>query len=112
VEDEVVLQGQAEDKAARNANLEPFDIAGVDHMAIISANIDKISQIANNLTNADGIIPIAEMPNQETHHNNAIVLNKESNEDDAAADQGDDYDDEISTHKDDEISDDDDNSLP
>jgi hypothetical protein len=64
VEDEVVLQGQAKDKAARNANLEPFDMAGVDHMAIIPANIDKIAQIANNLTNADGIIAIADMPNQ------------------------------------------------
>jgi hypothetical protein len=111
VEDEVVLQGQAEDEAARNANLEPFNIAGVDHTAIIPANVDKIAQIASNLTNADGIIAIADMPNQQTHHDNAIVLNEESNKDNAANDQGDDYDDEIDNHKDDEISDDDGNSL-
>jgi hypothetical protein len=110
VEDEVVLQGQAEDEAARNANLDPFNITGMDHTAIIPANIDKIAQIADDLTNADGIIAIADMPNQQTHHNNTIILNEESNEDDAADDQGNDYDDEISNHKDYEPSDDDGNS--
>jgi hypothetical protein len=110
MDDEVMLQGQAEDETARNANLEPFDIAGVDHTAIIPANIDKIAQIANDLTNADGIIAIVYMPNQQTHHNNTIVLNEESNEDNADDNQGNDYNDEISNHRDDEISDDDDNS--
>jgi hypothetical protein len=87
VEDEVMLHGQAEDKAALNANLEPFIIVGVDHTAIIPANVYKISQITNNLTDADGIIAIGDMPNQQTHHNNAIlVLNEESNEDNTADD--------------------------
>ncbi len=104
-----MLQGQAEDKAACNANLEPFNITGVDHTAIIPANVDNIAQFAGNLTNADGIM--ADMPNQQTHHDNAIVLNEESNEYDAVNNQGNDYNDEISNHKDDYTSDDDGNSL-
>jgi hypothetical protein len=60
VEVKVMLEGKAKDKAAHNANLEPFDIAGVDQLAIIHTNNDKIAMIANDLNYDDGIIAIAD----------------------------------------------------
>jgi hypothetical protein len=78
VEDKVVLQGKATDEATQNANLELFDIAGVDHVAIIHANNDKISKITNDLNDDDGIIAISDVPNHQIHKN-TIVLNEKSN---------------------------------
>ncbi len=104
VEDGFMLQEQAKDKATHNANLEPFDIAGVDPMAIIHANNDKIAKIANNVNNDDGIMAIADVPNHQTHKD-TIILNKESDEDNATNDQDDDNNDKIGDHNNDEISD-------
>jgi hypothetical protein len=41
IEEELVPQGRAEDAAARNANLQPFDVAGVAAAPIVHANVDK-----------------------------------------------------------------------
>ena len=52
IEEELVLQGQAEDAAARNANLQPFDITGVGAALIVHANADKIDDYKLTMTAA------------------------------------------------------------
>jgi hypothetical protein len=52
IEEELVLQGQAEDAAARNANLQPFDITGVGAASIVHANADKIDDYKLTMTAA------------------------------------------------------------
>ena len=42
IEVELVPQGQAKDAAARNANIQPFDVAGVVAVPIVHANADKL----------------------------------------------------------------------
>jgi len=42
IKEELVPQGQAEDAVARNANIQPFDVAGVMAAPIIHANADKL----------------------------------------------------------------------
>jgi hypothetical protein len=44
IEEELVPQGQAEDAAARNANLQPFDVAGVVAAPIVHANADELAE--------------------------------------------------------------------
>jgi len=50
IEEELVPQGRAEDAAARNANLQPFDIAGVAAAPILHANTDKLDDYKINTT--------------------------------------------------------------
>jgi hypothetical protein len=54
IEEELVPQGQAKDAAARNANLQSFDVAGVDRVDNYDYKIDD-----NN-----GIIAVADIPQQ------------------------------------------------
>ena len=44
IEEELVPQGQAEDAVARNANLQPFDVAGVVAAPIVHANADELAE--------------------------------------------------------------------
>ena len=62
IEKELVLQGQAEEAAARNANLQPFDIAGVGAAPIVHANAEKINDYK--IDNNGGIIAVGDIPQQ------------------------------------------------
>jgi hypothetical protein len=42
IEEEMVPQGRVEDAAARNANLQQFDVAGVEAAPIVHTNADKL----------------------------------------------------------------------
>ncbi len=64
IEDKIELQGHAKDAAARNANHKPFNIAGVDALAIIRANNNKINIINDD---DDGILSIATIPGNNNH---------------------------------------------
>ncbi len=48
--------GRAEDAAARNANLQPFDVAGVEAAPIVHANTDELDDYE--IDNDDGIIAV------------------------------------------------------
>jgi hypothetical protein len=48
MEDEIEPQGRAKDAAARNANLEPINAAGVDTPTIIHANANEIDDADDN----------------------------------------------------------------
>jgi hypothetical protein len=45
IEDKIKPQGHAKDATARNANLKPLDVTGVDMLTIICANNNKIDKI-------------------------------------------------------------------
>jgi hypothetical protein len=59
IEDKIEPQGCAKDAAAHNANLEPFNVAGVDTPMIIRANNNEIDKINDD---SDGILLIATIP--------------------------------------------------
>jgi hypothetical protein len=59
IEDKIEPQGHAKDATVHNANIEPFNVAGVDALMIIHANNDKIDEIDDN--NND-IMSIATIP--------------------------------------------------
>ncbi len=65
IEEELVPQGQDEDAAACNANLQPFDVAGVAAAPIVHANADKLDDYK--IDNDDGIIAIGDIPQQPPH---------------------------------------------
>ncbi len=66
IEEELIPQGQAEDAAARNANLEPFDIAGVAAASLIlHANTDELDDYK--IDNDNGIIAVGDIPQQPPH---------------------------------------------
>jgi hypothetical protein len=69
IEDKIKPQGHAEDAAARNSNLEPFNAAGVDVPTIVRANNNKIDVINDN---KDGIPLIATIPENDNH--NPLIL--------------------------------------
>ncbi len=60
IKEELVPQGQAKDAAARNANLQPFDIAGVVAASIIHTNTDKLEDYE--IDDDNGIIAIGDIP--------------------------------------------------
>jgi hypothetical protein len=64
IEDKTKPQGCAKVAAARNANLEPFNLTGVVAPMIIHANNNKINVINDN---NDGILLIATIPENNNH---------------------------------------------
>jgi hypothetical protein len=86
IEEELVPQGRAKDAAARNANLQPFNIAGVAAAPIVHANADKF--VDYKIDDNDGIIAVGDVPQQPPH----IPLVVNDTEDDAAAGSDDDDD--------------------
>ena len=89
IEMELVPQGQAEDAAARNANIQPFDVAGVVAAPIVHANADELDDYE--IDDDDSIIAVGEdIPQQPPH---ALVVNDTDNDDDAPG-SGDDNDDD------------------
>jgi hypothetical protein len=80
IEGKIEPQGHAKDNAAGNANIEPFDITGVDAPTIVLANNDKINKIDDNNNN---IMSIATIP--PANDPNPLVLPDTSGNDDAGA---------------------------
>ena len=66
IEEELVPQGRAKDAAACNANLQPFNVAGVVAALIIHANADKLDNYKND--NNDGIIAVGDIPPTTPSH--------------------------------------------
>ena len=62
IEEELVPQGQAKDAAARNANLQPFDVAGVVAASIVHANADELDDYE--IDDDDGIMAVDDIPQQ------------------------------------------------
>ena len=67
--DRIKPQGCAEDAPAQNANIEPFDIAGVDTPTILCANDDEINKTDDN---DEDIMSIATIP--PANNPNPLVL--------------------------------------
>jgi hypothetical protein len=65
IEEELVPQGRAKDATARNANLRPYDVAGVAAAPIVHANADKF--VDYKIDNDDRIIAIGDIPQQPPH---------------------------------------------
>ncbi len=63
IEEELVPQG--EDAAARNANLRPFDVAGVVAAPIVHTNTDNLNNYE--IDDNDGIIAVGDIPQQPPH---------------------------------------------
>jgi hypothetical protein len=62
--DKIEPQGRTEDAAARNANIEPFNIAGVDAPTIVRTNDNEINKINDDNNN---IMSIARQPATQIH---------------------------------------------
>ncbi len=62
IKEELVPQGCAEDAAACNANLRPFDITGVAAALIVHANADEF--VDYKIDDDNGIIAIGDVPQQ------------------------------------------------
>jgi hypothetical protein len=110
IEEELVPQGRAEDAAARNANFQPFDVAGVVAAPIVHANADELDDYK--IDNNDGIIAVEDIP-QQPPHAPLIVNDTEDDDDDDAAGSGDDDDVDVDEDEDyDYLLDKDDNNEP
>ena len=86
IDGKIEPQVRAKDAAARNANLEPFNVAGVDTPTILCTNNDKINKINDN---NDSILSISTI--QANINHGPLILpntsdsdtldNKDQNED-------------------------------
>ncbi len=65
IEEELVPQGRAEDAAARNAKLRPFDVARVAAAPIVHANTDEF--VDYKIDDNGGIIAVKDIPQQPPH---------------------------------------------
>jgi hypothetical protein len=111
IKEELVPQGQAEDAAACNANIQPFDVAGVVAAPIVHANVDELDDYE--IDDDDGIIAVGDIPQQPPHA--PLVVNDTDNDDDAAGSGDDDDDDDdvvdVGEDEDDSSDEDDDEEL-
>ena len=110
IEEELVPQGRAEDAAACNANLQPFDVAGVVAAPIVHANADKLDDYESD--DDDGIIAIGVIPQQPPHA--PLEINDTDDDDDEAATEASDDDNDNDNNNDnddngDDIDEDEDN---
>ncbi len=85
IEEELVPQGRAEDAAARNANLQPFDVTGVAAAPIVHANTDKLDDYK--IDNDNDIIVVRDIPQQPPHA--PLVVNDTDDDDDDTVESGD-----------------------
>jgi hypothetical protein len=99
IEEELIPQGRAEDAAARNANLRPFDVAGVAAAPIVHANADKF--VDYKIDDNNSIIAIGDIPQQLPH----VPLVVNNTDDDVAAGSDDD-------NNEDDLPDEDDDNKP
>ena len=109
IEEELVPQGRAEDAAARNANLQPFNVAGVEAVPIVHANADKLDDYE--VDDDDGIIAVGDIPQQPPR---APLAVNDTDDDDDTVGSGDDNDDSLDedNEDDDDSSDEDDDNEP
>jgi hypothetical protein len=94
IEEELVPQGRAKDAAACNADLGPFDIAGVAAAPIVHANADKF--VDYEIDDDDGIIAVGDIPQQPPHvplvvndtdDNVAVGSDDDDDDDDGSSDE-------------------------
>ena len=110
IEEDLAPQGQAKDAAAHNANLQPFDVAGVVAEPIVHANADELDD--DKIDDDDGIIAIEDIP-QQPPHTPLIVNDTEDDDKDNAAGSGDDDDIDVDEDENyDDSSDNDDDDEP
>jgi hypothetical protein len=83
IKEELVPQGQAEDAAARNANLRPLVAAPIVH-----ANADELDD--NKIDDNDGIIAVGDIPQQPPHA--PLVVNDTDDDNNGDNDDEDDED--------------------
>ncbi len=113
IEEELVPQGGAEDAAARNANLQPFDVAGVVTASIVHANADELDDYE--IDDNNGIIAVEDIPQQPPHAPLIVNDTKDNNDDgdDATGSGNDDNDVNADEDEDyDDLSDEDNNDEP
>ncbi len=94
IEEGLVPQGRPKDAAACNANLRPFDVAGVAAAPIIHANAGKFFDYE--IDNDDGIIAVGDIPQQPPH----VPLVVNDTDDNVALGSDDNDDDDDSSDKD------------
>jgi hypothetical protein len=82
IKEELIPQGHAKDATALNANLVPFNVAGVVASLIVHANANKINDNKNN-DNSNSSMAVDNIP-QQPHHA-PIVING-TNDDDKGSD--------------------------
>jgi hypothetical protein len=93
IEDKIEPQGHTKDAVARNANIEPFDIARVDALTIVCTNdnkIDEINDSNDDIMSVAAILP-ANNPNSlifpdTLDDNNTNKKNDKSSNDDESSD--------------------------
>ena len=92
---------------ARNANLQPFNVAGVAAGPIIHVNADKLDDYEND--DDDSIIAVGDIP-QQPPHSPLVVSNTDNNDtagsgdnDDVDVDEDEDYDDSSDEDDDDKL---------
>ena len=84
IEEKLIPQGRVEDAAARNANLQPFDVAGVVAVPIVHANADELDNYESD--DVDSIIAVGDIPQQPPHA--PLEINDTANDDDEAVARG------------------------
>ena len=102
IDEELVPQGQAKDAAARNANLQPFDVTGVVAAPIVHANADELDDYE--IDDDNGIIAVGDIPQQPPHAplvvNDTAGSGDDDNDDDNEDIDGDEDDDNSSDQDD------------
>ena len=93
IDEEILPQGRAEADAARNANMEPFAVAGVDAPTIVHANMNEIEETGDN---DDDIIAVADIPAQAAQD----PITVQDTSDEADDDEDNDHDDEADDDED------------
>jgi hypothetical protein len=87
IEVELVPQGRAKDAAARNANIQPLDIAGVwAAPPLVHANVNELDAYKSDDNN--GSIAVADIPQQPPHA--PLVINNTNNDNMGRDEDGDD----------------------
>jgi len=104
IKEKLVPQGCAEDATARNANLHPFDVAGVTAVLIVHTNAVELDDYKIDCDN--GSIAVGDIP-QQPPHVRLVVNNTDDN--DAAGSHDDDDDDDTESSDDNKGDDDKDN---
>ncbi len=85
IEEELVTQGQAEDAAAHNDNLQPFDVAGVVAAPTVHANADELDNYK--IDDDNGIIAVGDIPQQPPQ---ALLVVNDTDDDDGTMGSGND----------------------
>jgi hypothetical protein len=87
IKEELIPQGHAKDDAARNANLESLDVAGVAaSLLIVHTNTDKLNNYE--IDNDNGIIAVGVIPQLPPH--TPLIVNNTDDDDVAGSDNNND----------------------